>query len=88
VPSLLRTTSEFFPYSLAPTPPAYRVIYGGAPRGGQLYALRNNQPPIVVATPGRLQDFVQDGAISLANVSLPLFEAESGCLFATGGPPL
>ena len=34
------------------------VVYGGAPRGGQLAELKRN-PQVVVATPGRLNDFLE-----------------------------
>ena len=40
------------------------VVYGGAPRGGQLAELRR-EPPVVVATPGRLNDFLEFRQISL-----------------------
>eukprot|EP00967_Tisochrysis_lutea_P110758 scaffold173567_cov19-Tisochrysis_lutea.AAC.1 len=46
----------------------YSVLYGGASRGAQMTELRRQRPPIVVATPGRLQDFVEDGIICLSNV--------------------
>ena len=50
--------------------------YGGAPRGQQLGALRRGAQ-VIVACPGRLNDFLQSGSVSLANVSyLVLDEAD------------
>lgn len=50
--------------------------YGGAPRGQQMGALRRGAQ-IVVACPGRLNDFIQSGTLSMANVSyLVLDEAD------------
>jgi len=46
------------------------VLYGGARRTDQLSTLRfNNATHIVVATPGRLLDFLRHGAFSLRRVS-------------------
>ncbi|KXZ46737.1 hypothetical protein GPECTOR_41g702 [Gonium pectorale] len=39
-------------------------LYGGASRTGQAYGLRR-RPHLVIATPGRLLDFVEEGQISL-----------------------
>mmetsp|Transcript_10671 Transcript_10671/g.22459 ORF Transcript_10671/g.22459 Transcript_10671/m.22459 type:complete len:571 (-) Transcript_10671:175-1887(-) len=50
--------------------------YGGAPRGQQLGALRRGAQ-VVVACPGRLNDFIQSGAVNLSNVNyLVLDEAD------------
>lgn len=50
--------------------------YGGAPRGHQLGALRRGAQ-IVVACPGRLNDFIESGAVNLSNVTyLVLDEAD------------
>ncbi len=50
--------------------------YGGAPRGQQLGALRRGAQ-VIVACPGRLNDFIQSGSVSLSNVSyLVLDEAD------------
>ena len=50
--------------------------YGGAPRGQQLGALRRGAQ-VIVACPGRLNDFLQSGSVSLSNVSyLVLDEAD------------
>ncbi|KAI8474541.1 MAG: P-loop containing nucleoside triphosphate hydrolase protein [Monoraphidium minutum] len=51
-------------------------LYGGAPRGDQGRALRR-QPQIIIATPGRLMDFVESGEVDLSGVSyLVLDEAD------------
>ena len=44
------------------------VVYGGASKGYQLRSLRS-RPQIVVATPGRLNDFLEMGAIDLRESS-------------------
>eukprot|EP00416_Gambierdiscus_australes_P025449 CAMPEP_0171063640 /NCGR_PEP_ID=MMETSP0766_2-20121228/5793_1 /TAXON_ID=439317 /ORGANISM="Gambierdiscus australes, Strain CAWD 149" /LENGTH=557 /DNA_ID=CAMNT_0011519577 /DNA_START=78 /DNA_END=1748 /DNA_ORIENTATION=+ len=50
--------------------------YGGAPRGQQLGALRRGAQ-VVVACPGRLNDFIQSGAVHLQNIGyLVLDEAD------------
>ncbi|CAE6928594.1 RH14 [Symbiodinium sp. CCMP2456] len=50
--------------------------YGGAPRGQQLGALRRGAQ-VIVACPGRLNDFLSSGAVNLSNVSyLVLDEAD------------
>ncbi len=52
------------------------TIYGGVGKGGQRTALRNGID-IVVATPGRLLDFLGEGAIDLSHVDvLVLDEAD------------
>jgi len=45
------------------------VLIGGAPQGRQLAALRK-KPHIVIATPGRLVDFMEQKEINLGNVSI------------------
>lgn len=45
----------------------HTAIFGGAPKGRQLQELRRG-PTAIVATPGRLMDFIGDGAIDLRNV--------------------
>merc|ERR1719440_1878631 len=48
----------------------YAVLYGGARRTDQLQALRFQQSThLVVATPGRLLDFLEHGAFTLHRVS-------------------
>ena len=44
------------------------VVYGGASKGYQLRSLRS-RPQIVVATPGRLNDFLEMGAVDLRESS-------------------
>ena len=52
------------------------VVYGGAPKGGQLQQLSRG-PDILIATPGRLVDFIGEGVIALGNVAcLILDEAD------------
>jgi ATP-dependent RNA helicase DBP3 len=53
-------------------------VYGGVSKHEQVAALRGNNPAqVVVATPGRLLDLIQDGACNISNVSyLVLDEAD------------
>ncbi|CAG2118859.1 unnamed protein product, partial [Medioppia subpectinata] len=52
-------------------------LYGGASRIPQMQALRTYNPQIVIATPGRLNDFVESSAIDLKTVDyLVLDEAD------------
>lgn len=52
-------------------------IFGGASKGGQRRDLDRVQPSIIIACPGRLIDFVEEGAITLQNISyLVLDEAD------------
>jgi ATP-dependent RNA helicase RhlE len=52
------------------------VIFGGTPRGAQMQKMARH-PQILVATPGRLLDYVQDGLIDLNQVvELVLDEAD------------
>ncbi|MGB1599242.1 MAG: DEAD/DEAH box helicase, partial [Promethearchaeia archaeon] len=48
-------------------------VYGGAPKGNQLRDIRNGCT-IVVATPGRLNDFLEGGQINLSQVSYMVFD--------------
>ncbi|MFW5994891.1 MAG: DEAD/DEAH box helicase [Spirochaetia bacterium] len=43
------------------------IVYGGAPKGSQTRALAG-APDILVATPGRLLDFISEGRIDLSDV--------------------
>ncbi|OIR56775.1 MAG: ATP-dependent RNA helicase ded1 [Amphiamblys sp. WSBS2006] len=53
------------------------IAYGGAPAIAQIQAMESNGCDILVATPGRLKDFVERGKVSLANVKyLVLDEAD------------
>jgi hypothetical protein len=44
---------------------ATQCVYGGVPKKMQAAALRTTAPAIVVGTPGRTLDFVEDGTLSL-----------------------
>lgn len=48
-------------------------IYGGAPKGPQLGAIRKGVH-IVIATPGRLNDFLEGNSINLRNVNYLVFD--------------
>ncbi|KAI2501102.1 DEAD box helicase-like protein [Fragilaria crotonensis] len=53
------------------------VVYGGVPKHTQAAALKKGDVDIVVATPGRLTDLMNDGGIDLSQVSyLVLDEAD------------
>lgn len=52
-------------------------VFGGASKGPQIREIQRNRPLMVIATPGRLIDFLESGIISLANISyLVLDEAD------------
>ena len=52
-------------------------VYGGAPRGLQIGKIQRDRPDIIIATPGRLIDFLKDSVLNLHNVSyLVLDEAD------------
>ncbi|GFR47037.1 hypothetical protein Agub_g8722 [Astrephomene gubernaculifera] len=60
----------------AGTPLRTVCLYGGAARGNQLAAMRR-RPHLIIATPGRLLDFVESGEINIGQVSfLVLDEAD------------
>mmetsp|Transcript_3853 Transcript_3853/g.6480 ORF Transcript_3853/g.6480 Transcript_3853/m.6480 type:complete len:486 (+) Transcript_3853:109-1566(+) len=53
-----------------------QAVFGGVPKGPQAKALKD-RPQVLVATPGRLQDLMEMGAVSLSQVSfLVLDEAD------------
>ena len=54
--------------------------YGGAPRGGQLEAIRRGVS-IVVATPGRLNDFIDSNKIDLSSVFYLVLDEADRYLF-------
>jgi superfamily II DNA/RNA helicase len=62
---------------LAPLARARKVrvatVYGGTPYGAQLKVLRAN-PAIVVATPGRLEDLIARGVITLGAISVAVVD--------------
>lgn len=45
------------------------IVFGGVPKPPQAKALKAN-PEVVVATPGRLMDLMNDGAVKLGSVSM------------------
>ncbi|EGB05624.1 hypothetical protein AURANDRAFT_2696, partial [Aureococcus anophagefferens] len=47
--------------------------YGGSPKGPQLGALRSGAH-VVIATPGRLNDFLEGGMVSMHNVNYLVFD--------------
>ena len=49
------------------------LLYGGVKYGKQLEELRNN-PDIVVATPGRLLDHIQQGNLSLSKIEILILD--------------
>jgi len=52
-------------------------VFGGASKGPQIKEIQRNRPMIVVATPGRLNDYLESGIISMSNISfLVLDEAD------------
>ena len=51
-------------------------VFGGAPKGSQAYDLRNGVE-VVIATPGRLSDFLESGQTSMQRCTyLVLDEAD------------
>jgi ATP-dependent RNA helicase DDX5/DBP2 len=55
------------------------VVYGGAPKGGQIGDLMRWKPPLVIGTPGRLNDLVNGSpgrvpALNLSNVSMLILD--------------
>ena len=53
-----------------------RCVYGGAPKGPQLGDLRQGVS-LVIATPGRLNDFLEARQVYLQQVSTPDHAAHS-----------
>lgn len=52
-------------------------VFGGASKGPQIRDITRNRPMIIIATPGRLNDFLESNIISLSNISyLVLDEAD------------
>jgi hypothetical protein len=45
------------------------VVYGGVSKQTQVIPLRQGQIDCIVATPGRLKDFIQDGTCDLSNIT-------------------
>jgi ATP-dependent RNA helicase DDX42 len=59
------------------------AIYGGESKHEMALALRNKQPEIVVATPGRLIDLIKGKATTLSNVTMLIVD-EADRMFAMG----
>ena len=52
-------------------------LVGGASKGPQIKDINRKKPMIIIATPGRLNDFLESGIVTLANISyLVLDEAD------------
>lgn len=71
---LVMQISQVF-WQIRPEPLDVRVIpiYGGAPKSLQLDAMRQGSH-VVVATPGRLVDFVMEGQISLDRTTIVIWD--------------
>lgn len=52
---------------------SHTAVFGGAPKGRQLQQLRQG-PVILTATPGRLLDFIGEGAIDLSRVEILILD--------------
>jgi len=50
------------------------AVFGGAPKAAQSKAMKNDNPHIIVATPGRLQDFMNGGEVSLKSVQMLILD--------------
>ena len=61
-------------------------LFGGAPLSDQKEAINNGKPQILVATPGRLLDFIQNGWINLQNLKHLILD-EADALFSHGFEP-
>ncbi|CAK9013073.1 DEAD-box ATP-dependent RNA helicase 40 [Durusdinium trenchii] len=46
------------------------AIFGGTPKGPQGKELKKKMPQVLVATPGRLQDFMSSGEVNLSQAQL------------------
>lgn len=53
-------------------------VYGGAPKGPQLRDIQYGVQ-IVIATPGRLNDFLEAGQVRLQQVRVPALPGRTGC---------
>jgi len=54
----------------APAKVASMAVFGGTPKGPQGKELKKKIPQVLVATPGRLQDFLGSGEVDLSQVQL------------------
>ncbi|MEX2598017.1 MAG: DEAD/DEAH box helicase [Salibacteraceae bacterium] len=50
------------------------TVYGGAPISSQINDLKKNKPQIVVATPGRMIDFIDRKVLNLSNVCIVVLD--------------
>ena len=57
---------------------ATMVVYGGTPLREQKQALTSTRPSVVVATPGRLVDLLEQGALSLASCDAIVLDEAAG----------
>lgn len=61
------------------------LLIGGEPKGRQLYAMRGN-PHIIIATPGRLIDFLDNKIINLRDIKILVLD-EADMMFDMGFMP-
>lgn len=62
------------------------AVFGGVDKGGQIRSLRDKKAKIVVGTPGRIMDLVNDGVCDLSR-SVKLFASfEFDSDFVAGSP--
>ena len=55
-------------------------LYGGVPIDPQILALRAHKPKLLITTPGRVLDLVQEGALSLSDIQVVVLdEADRMC---------
>ncbi len=55
-------------------------LYGGVPTDPQILAIKHHRPRILIATPGRFLDLVQEGCIALPNIEVAVLdEADRMC---------
>jgi len=50
------------------------VVFGGVPKVQQLREVLEERPHILIATPGRLMDFLEEGKVSLESVSFAVLD--------------
>jgi superfamily II DNA/RNA helicase len=55
-------------------------LYGGVPIDPQILALKAHKPRLIIATPGRVLDLVQEGSLKLADIQIVVLdEADRMC---------
>lgn len=67
-PFLTGPSSSLLCYTLCVCVCACSCLYGGAPRGPQARALAAG-PHLLIATPGRLLDFITSGGVNVSKVT-------------------